>query len=39
MFACPENPTFTGITVIVVGDFPHLQPVRAKTVYAEYRNI
>ena len=36
MFGCPNNIPFAGLSIIVVGDFLQLPPVRAKPVYAEY---
>ena len=36
--ACPNNTPFAEITVIAVGNFLQLPPVRARPVYAEYNN-
>ena len=38
IFASKGNIPFAGITVIAVGDFLQLPPVRAIPVYAEYKN-
>ena len=37
IFSCTFNTTFVGITVIAVGDFMQLPPVKARCVYAEYK--
>ena len=38
IFAFKGNIPFAGIIVIAVGDFLQLPPVRARPVYAEYKN-
>ena len=38
IFASKGNFPFAGITVIAVGDFLQLPPVKAEPVYAEYKN-
>ena len=38
IFASKDNIPFAGIIVIAVGDFLQLPPVRARPVYAEYKN-
>ena len=38
IFASKGNFPFAGITVIAVGDFLQLPPVRTRPVYAEYKN-
>ena len=37
IFSCTFNTAFAGITVIVVGDFMQLPPVKARCLYAEYK--
>ena len=37
-FDCPNNTPFGGLSIIVVGDFLQLPPVRAQPVYAEYND-
>ena len=37
IFGCTYNTAFAGITVIAVGDFMQLPPVKARCVYAEYK--
>ena len=39
IFASKGNFPFAGITVIAAGNFLQLPPVRARPVYAEYKNI
>ena len=38
IFASKGNFPFAGFTVIAVGDFLQLPPVRARPIYAEYKN-
>ena len=37
-FGSPNNTPFAGLSIIVVGDFLQLPPVRVKPVYAEYND-
>ena len=38
IFGCVNNTPFAGITVIAVRELMHLVPVKARPVYAEYKN-
>ena len=38
IFSCINNAPFAGITVIVVEDQMQLPPVKAESVYLEYKN-
>ena len=38
IFGCSDNLPFAGITIITVGDFYQLPPVKQRPVYAEYRD-
>ena len=38
VFSYPNNTPFAGLSIIAVGDFLQLPPVRAKPVYAEYND-